>query len=42
MDFNSIFAIEIIDALGIVFRTLLVYIAVVIGLRIFGKRELGQ
>ena len=42
MDFNSIFAIEIIDALGIVFRTLLVYVAVVVGLRIFGKRELGQ
>jgi uncharacterized membrane protein YcaP (DUF421 family) len=42
VDFNSIFAIEIIDALGIVFRTLLVYIAVVLGLRIFGKRELGQ
>ena len=28
--------------LGIVFRTFIVYLVVVLGLRFFGKRELGQ
>ncbi|MEO5953184.1 MAG: YetF domain-containing protein [Chloroflexia bacterium] len=42
MNFSEIFAIDLGTTLGIILRTLLVYIAVVAGLRIFGKRELGQ
>lgn len=38
----SIFAIDPWTIVQIILRTLLVYAAVVAGLRIFGKRELGQ
>jgi uncharacterized membrane protein YcaP (DUF421 family) len=36
------FNLDLISALGIVVRTLLIYLVILVGLRLSGKREIGQ